>query len=61
MKKLFLLGVVALIGASTMTSCKKYSCTIGSNETTYKDVDKSDADNMKAACEAVGGTWKRKL
>ncbi len=62
MKKiiLFLIG-----GLFTLTACKKdYVCTynLAGLEATvsYNDLDKDAAEEAKAACKALSGTWTTK-
>ena len=63
MKKVLLFAVVG--GFLALTSCKKdYTCTINllgvESVVEYNDLNKSEADDAKAACEAATGTWATK-
>lgn len=64
MKKI-LIAAIVLVGTASMTSCKKdYTCTydlLGTEFVVdYNDVKGSDADDLKAACETIAGTWAAK-
>lgn len=63
MKKLFVFGFVAFIGAASLTSCKKdYKCTYsdGTSEQTYSKLNKAEASTAETACKLGGGTWSKK-
>lgn len=62
MKKLFLFGCVAVLGAAALTSCKKdYTCTFSDGTTTtYSKMGKTQAAAQETNCVFVGGTWSKK-
>lgn len=62
MKKLFLYGCVAVLGAASLASCKKdYACTFSDgSSTTYSKLSKTQAKAQETNCVFVGGTWSKK-
>ncbi|MNK33133.1 hypothetical protein D3C87_516080 [compost metagenome] len=63
MKKAVLFGFVAVLGASSLVSCKKeYACSFadGKDAIVYEKLSKFQAENEKPNCEAAGGTWSKK-
>ena len=62
MKKLFVYGCVAVLGAASLVSCKKdYTCTYGDGEVvTYSKLGKAQAATAKTGCASLGGTWSKK-
>lgn len=63
MKKLFVFGFVAFLGAAALTSCKKdYKCTDpsdGSVIQTYSKLNKAEAETAETACKLSGGDWSK--
>jgi len=59
MKKMIVLGAVALLA---LASCKKdYTCDCGIISQDYNDINKDDAETLKASCETGGiCTWSVK-
>lgn len=63
MKKLFVYGCVAVLGAASLASCKKdYTCTFtdGDATITYSKLSKTQATAAKSNCTLMGGTWSKK-
>ena len=62
MKKLFVYGCVAVLGAASLVSCKKdYTCDHGSaGVITYSKLSKTQATAAKTTCTGTGGTWSKK-
>lgn len=62
MKKLFVYGCVAVLGAASLVSCKKdYTCDYGDGDVvTYSKLGKTQAAAAKTTCTTYGGTWSKK-
>lgn len=63
MKKLFVYGCVAVLGAAALASCKKdYTCTYndGTAPVTYSKLNKAEAETAETGCKFLGGTWSKK-
>lgn len=61
MKKLFVFGCVAVLGAAALASCKKdYTCTANGSTVTYSKLSSAEATTAETGCKAIGGTWKKK-
>lgn len=62
MKKLFVYGCVAVLGAAALASCKKdYVCKVsGYPDVTYSKLNKAEAETAETACKLGGGTWSKK-